>query len=118
MEIQQRDPKALLEGSALEQLGVVQSMLGKHAEALTTMERARALAPESRDAINGPRISFLRSVVLVRAGKTEEGYAEVERLLHVPFGAPSVDDWTYHITSLVTKGDPHFDEIVNHPPRL
>ena len=69
-------------------LSMVESMLGKHSEALAMIERARALVPEARDAINGPRVSFVRSVILVRAGRSDEGYAEVARLALVPFGAP------------------------------
>ncbi len=64
-------------------------MLGEHSAALDTIEEARRLAPEARDATNGPPISYVRSVVLVRAGQAEEGYAEVARLLRVPFGVPN-----------------------------
>ncbi len=101
-------------------LAVVQSMLGQHATALETVERVRARNPESRDAVNGPAASFVRSFVLVRAGRTEEGYAEVARLLRVPFG----DNAGYLFfgprdpISLLTLGDPRFDELINHPPRL
>ena len=118
LEMKQRDPKGELRGYSPEQFGLVLSMLGKHAEALAVVERARAMTPESRDKLNGPRISFIRSIVLVRAGRTEEGYAEVERLLRVPFGAPLNFEFSYHVTSLITKDDPHFDELINHPPRL
>ena len=63
-------------------LATLQSMLGKHDEALATVEAARAQMPEARDAINGPQASFVRSVILVRAGRTEEGYAGQSHCAH------------------------------------
>ena len=96
-------------------LAIVQSMLGEHAAALATIEEARTQQPEVRDAINGPQVSFVRSFILVRAGRSEEGYAEVARLLHVPYGGhldPFDPLW------LLLKDDPHYDELLNHPPRL
>ena len=59
-------------------------------------------------------MSFARSVILVRAGRSEEGYAEVARLLHVPFGGLRPFDPLW----LLLKDDPHYDELLNHPPRL
>jgi TolB-like protein len=102
----------------LVQLGMVQSMLGKHAAALATIEEARTRNPESRDATNGPYVSFVRSVILVRAGRVEEGYAEVARLLRVPFGSPVDFYEDPDPPRLLLKGDPHYDELLNHPPRL
>ena len=60
-----------------------------------------------------------RSLILVRAGRTSEGYAEVARLLHVPFAALTnlFEDGTAEML-LAVKDDPHYDEIVNNPPRL
>jgi TolB-like protein/predicted Zn-dependent protease len=99
-------------------LAVVQTMLGRHAEALETIDKLVAANPESRDATNGPYIAFLRSIILVRAGRAAEGHAEVRRLLHVPFatGADFFEDpepaW------LAVKDDPHYDVILRRPPRL
>ena len=100
-------------------LALAQSMLGEHAAALGNVEILRSAQPEARDPINGPAISFLRSLILVRAGRTAEGYAEVTRLLHVPFGAlvNLFEDGTAEML-LAVKDDPHYDEIVNTPPRL
>jgi hypothetical protein len=89
--------------------------------ALATIDAVRNALPEASDPVNGPEASFLRSIILVRAGHTEEEYAEVKRLLRVPFGAPL---GIFEIATpprsvlLAVKDDPRFDEIVNHPPRL
>jgi hypothetical protein len=98
---------------------MVESMLGEHGAALDTIERARTLVPEARDAMNGPPISFTRSVILVRAGRGAEGYAEAARLLHVPFGAPAPFCFDEDAPEVVIlKHDPHYDALINHQPRL
>ena len=103
------------EGVDLRTLAIVQSMLGEHATALVTIEAERTRTPEARDAANGPYVSLLRSVILVRSGRGEEGYAEAARLLRVPFGAMLEP---FSPLRLLLKDDPHFDELLNHPPRL
>ena len=104
---------------SLVRLAVIQSTLADHAAALATIDRARALLPEARDPVNGPAVSFVRSIVLVRAGRSAEGYAEAARLLHVPFASPFpyFDGGTYPEVVLV-KDDPHFDALINHAPPL
>ena len=100
-------------------LALAQSMLGEHAAALATIDVLRNELSEARDPINGPPVSFIRSIILVRGGHTAEGYAEVTRLLRVPFGVPGdfLDDGTAEML-LVVKDDPHYDELIHHPPRL
>ncbi len=102
----------------LRQLAIVQSMLGKHTEALATIELARLRSPEARDPVNGPYVSFARSVILVRAGRREEGHAEAVRLLRVPFGAPLQYFEEPDPILLLLKGDPHYEELIERPPRL
>lgn len=111
----QREPTVL---DVLPQLAVAQSMLGQHATALATIDAARTRDPESRDVLNGPGLSFTRSVLLVRAGRAAEGYAEATRLLHVPFGAPIDVFGDPDPVLLLVKDDPHYDELINRPPRL
>ncbi len=99
-------------------LAVAQSMLAEHAAALETIETARQQDPEERDAVNGPSVSFMRSVILVRAGRSAEGYAEVARLLRVPFGSPIDFIDNPPDVRIVLRGDRHYDALINHPPRL
>jgi len=119
----ERDARAMLERGpsqtdTLLKLATAQSMLSEHLAALATIEIARAKDPEERDATNGPSVSFLRSVILVRAGHVTEGYAEVARLLRVPFSTRTdfLGDSLYVL--LLLKDDPHYDALINHPPRL
>jgi TolB-like protein len=99
-------------------LAVAQSMLRQHVAALATIEAERARFPESRDPIYGPQLSFIRSAILVRAGRAAEGYAEATRLLHVPFS--TANRWLQEPDPLLLllKDDPRYDELINHPPRL
>jgi TolB-like protein/Tfp pilus assembly protein PilF len=110
-----RDPE---DTDSLVRFALIESMLGEHANALDTIERARTLAPEARDAVNGPGISFARSVILVRAGHDTEGYAEAARLLHVPYSPdPPWFGWD-NPEVVILKHDPHYDTLINNPPRL
>ena len=115
LELKQRGPPR---GPMLLMLATLQSMMGKHDEALATVELARAQMSEARDALNGPQASFVRSVILVRAGRTEEGYAEAARLLRVPFGSPLDSPGRVNPIALAVKDDPKFNELINNPPRL
>lgn len=99
-------------------LALAQSMLGEHAAALGSIDTARTISPEERDATNGPYVSFIRSIILVRAGRTAEGYAEVTRLLHVPFAGRQSYFGETDPELLIVEHDPHYDELINHPPRL
>jgi TolB-like protein len=119
----EHDARALRERGSVStetllKLATAQSLLGEHALALATIDTARAQDPETLDATNGPNVSFIRSMILVRAGQSAEGYAEVTRLLRVPFGAPT--DFVEYPPSvlLLLKDDSNYDELINHPPRL
>lgn len=57
-------------------------------------------------------------MVLARAGRSDEAYAEVARLLNVPFGAPLVVFDDPDPVLLLLRDDPHFDALIHHPPRL
>jgi TolB-like protein len=100
-------------------LAIVQSMLGKHELAIASIERVRAHVPESLDPVNGPPVSFTRTIVLSRAGRTAEADAELNRLLHVPFGTPAgrVYDEPNPVL-LLLEDDPRYDALIHHPPRL
>jgi tetratricopeptide (TPR) repeat protein len=99
-------------------LAVAQSLLGEHDAAIATVNEAQALAPESVDLTNGPRISAWRAAVLVLSGRREEGDAEAKRLLHVPYASP-VDDMSPPDPLFeIVKADPVLDGLFNHPPRL
>jgi TolB-like protein len=117
--MRKRDPAVAENEEYYIWLALVQSLLGKHKEALATIDEACVKFPEARDATNGPTVSFFRSVVLVRAGRSEEGYAEAKRLLRVPFGSPGPFPLAvYGPALLAIKDDPVFDELIYRAPRL
>lgn len=118
LEKQRREQERIWVDDFMVEFALVESMLGKHADALATIEMARSKNPETRDAVNGPRVSFVRSILLVRAGRRDEGYAEVTRLLRVPFSVPLTRFFYPDPLLLVVKDDPQFDELVNRAPRL
>jgi hypothetical protein len=60
----------------------------------------------------------VRSVILVRAGRSTEGYAEAARLVRVPFGSPTPWFDLEHPEVVILKHDPHYDVLINNPPRL
>jgi len=119
----ERAAAAVLESSphdvdALTYLAVAQSMLGAHADALATVERAERESPQGDDVVNGPRVAFTRAVVLLQSGRVDEAHAVVERLLRTPFGAPLEFFGDPPGIDLLVKDDPRFDELLHHPPRL
>jgi TolB-like protein/Flp pilus assembly protein TadD len=70
------DARSLAEGA------VALELLGRSGEALQAAERAVALLPERADAMNGGWVAMLRAWVLIHSRiRSEEGYAELERLL-------------------------------------
>jgi hypothetical protein len=86
-------------------LALVQSMLGEHTAAIAAIEQAHQRWPESLDPVNGPPVSFYRSVVLARAGRSAEAYAEVERLLRV--SGPSVVTTNATVAEMDAQGQLH-----------
>jgi TolB-like protein/Flp pilus assembly protein TadD len=119
----EREARKIIESAptdtdAFVHLALAQSMLGEHAAALASIDTARTLSPEERDATNGPHVSFIRSMILVRAGRSAEGYAEVTRLLRVQFSGRQEYFGEKDAELLLVEHDPHYDELVNHPPRL
>ncbi|HEY2676828.1 MAG TPA: TIR domain-containing protein [Steroidobacteraceae bacterium] len=110
--------RAPLGPDQLQPLALAQSMLGDHAAALATIERVRAMNPETRDAVNGPYASLLRSFILVRGGRAAEGYAEGDRLLHVPFGLPIDFIVDPEPVRPLLESDPRFKAMLKDPPRL
>jgi hypothetical protein len=63
-------------------------------------------------------VSFIRSIILVRAGRSAEGYAEVSRLLRVPFSGRQEYLEEPDPELVLIEGDPHYDQLINRPPRL
>jgi TolB-like protein/Flp pilus assembly protein TadD len=66
----------------LAEAAVALELLGRHDDAFHAADQAVRFMPESRDALNGPQASLKRAWVLIHSGdRSEEGYAELERLM-------------------------------------
>jgi len=68
-------------------LAVAHALLGDQAESMRCREKALALMPPSRDAIQGAFDATLLASALAWCGEKDRALAEFERLLHVPYGA-------------------------------
>jgi hypothetical protein len=76
------------QSDAFVRLALAQSVLGEHAAALASVEAARTLNPEHSDAVNGPHVSFIRSIILVRAPHSR-GVCRSLASIARPFRRPS-----------------------------
>lgn len=95
-------------------IALIDSALGEHGAALAAIERTCQLAPEDRDATNGPAFALVRALLLVRAGQDARGYAELERLRHVPNAVPY--DWfggDISPTLILMEQDPRFHAVLH-----
>jgi TolB-like protein/cytochrome c-type biogenesis protein CcmH/NrfG len=99
-------------------LAMAQAIMGAKDEAMRCGQRAVELLPESRDALDGPATALLFASVLARVGEKDRALAELDRLLHAPFGA-NVYQARHGIFGWVSfqplHGDPRFEALLNDP---
>ena len=95
-------------------LGIGESILGNHAEALRHLRKVEELLPESRDAVDGPWHRFEFAMALARSGDKEQALAELARLLKKP-----VERSVHYIRVdpgfANLRSDPRFEAILNDP---
>jgi TolB-like protein/Tfp pilus assembly protein PilF len=84
---------------------IAYAYLGDSASAMSEIDRATAMRPESADAIYGVLVSIARAEVLMVVGRTDEALAEIKRLLTVPVG----------LTVWVLRQDPTWDPLRDDP---
>jgi TolB-like protein len=63
-----------------------EALLGHKDEALRCIDRAVALRPESRDALDGPTYAGIRALIYSWVGEKDRAFAEFKRLVSVPEG--------------------------------
>jgi TolB-like protein/cytochrome c-type biogenesis protein CcmH/NrfG len=99
-------------------LAMAQAIMGAKDEAMRCGQKAVELLPESRDAVDGPATALLFASVLARVGEKDRALAELDRLLHTPFGA-NVYQARHGIFGWVSfqplRGDRRFEALLSDP---
>ena len=97
-------------------LAVMEMMLGNKEEARQAIDRAVALMPPSRDAVDGPLYAFYRALIYDGLGEKELALAEYTRLLSVPMagGNLKVHEMRNNTLSKLLD-DPRFQALLADP---
>ena len=95
-------------------LGIGESTLGNHAEAIRLFRKMEELLPESKDAMDGPWHSYEYAMACARSGDKERALTEVARLLK------KSSDRSVHYLRVdpgfsKLRGDPRFEALLNDP---
>ncbi len=101
------------------QLALMEVLLGNQTEALRAARMAVELVPEALDAVDGPRNRRTLAVVHAWAGDKDSAFAELTRLLRVPFGYDySVHDLRVDPMFAPLRGDPRFETLLKDPKSI
>jgi TolB-like protein/cytochrome c-type biogenesis protein CcmH/NrfG len=95
-------------------LAQIEALLGHKAEALAAAQQARALMPDSVDALSARTPRFALAVVLAWTGDKEAACAELRQLLAIG-GNNNVHVLRNGPTFTPLKGDPRFEALLNDP---
>jgi TolB-like protein/cytochrome c-type biogenesis protein CcmH/NrfG len=93
-------------------LSLGHALLGERDEALRCAQKSGELLPESRDAVLGPQNSMTCAFAFMWAGEKARALAELERLLHVPYGA---NIYAMRVAWRPMHDDPRFKALVGDP---
>jgi len=95
-------------------LGKFRALSGDHAEAMVAINRARQLAPESEDAVNGPRFAIEAAEALTWLGEKDAALTLLEHLVKVAHGI-HVWDLKYVPTFIPLRDEPRFKAMIADP---
>ena len=93
-------------------LSQAEAGLGNEAAALSAIDKAIALVPESKDAWSGPTFLEQRARLLARFGHKDEAIVALRHLLTVPYIGAT---WLGAITPADLRLDPDFDNLRDDP---
>jgi TolB-like protein/Tfp pilus assembly protein PilF len=97
-------------------LAAMEMLLGNREAALQGVDRAAALMPLSRDALDGTTYVAFRALVHDIFGDREMALAEYQRLLGIPSTSGILNVHTFRAGYIGTlKGDPRFEALFNDP---
>ncbi len=98
-------------------LAAMDMVLGHKEEARQAIDRAVALKPPSRDAVDGPLYALYRAYVYGGVGEKEIVLAELTRLLGVPMsgGNATVHNLRDNPAFKTLRGDPRWEALLNDP---
>jgi TolB-like protein/Flp pilus assembly protein TadD len=93
-------------------LGLMLAYLGHDREAIREADRAVALTPTSKDALNGPPLVYMQAGTYVVAGQSDRAVERLEWLLGVPSALSSA--WLkIDPTFAPLRGNPRFERLVD-----
>jgi tetratricopeptide (TPR) repeat protein len=98
----------LIEDIALTNMG-----LGDKTAALTLAERAMAVMPIEKDALDGPGAIEILARVAARLGEPDRSFAALQKLLSIPYSGPLAANMP--LTPALLRLDPMFDPLRNDP---
>jgi len=103
-------------------LGWCYAVMGRKEDAVREGERAVALKPESKDALDGSLMSAYLALICVRVGENDRALALIERLLKIP-GPIDSADYSITINDLKfrwewdpIRDDPRFQKLISSAP--
>jgi serine/threonine protein kinase/tetratricopeptide (TPR) repeat protein len=93
-------------------LALVNMGLGDKAGALTMAERAIAMIPIEKDALNGPLPIEILARVAAQIGEPDRAIATLQKLLSIPYAGPLAEE-NMPLTPALLRLDPMFDPLRN-----
>jgi TolB-like protein/class 3 adenylate cyclase len=97
---------------ALSAAGVIDAMLGKKEDAIREGERAVALMPVNKNAIEGPLVIKNLALIYAWTGDRDRAFQQLDKLVHLP-SYLSYGQLRLHPVWEPLRGDSRFPEIVN-----
>src|SRR6266513_2955343 len=99
--------------SLIGDLALTNTGLGDKAAALALSQRAMAVVPMEKDAVDGPGPIEILARVAARTGEPDRAIAALRKLLSVPYAGPLASN--VPLTPALLQFDPMFDPLRNDP---